>query len=69
MKIGNRKILKKPADHELPHMAMFLGIVPVPFDLLAAMIALIVMLVNVDIDEGDDDEGRDDDSGEEAVSL
>ena len=40
-----------------------------PFDLLAAMIALIVMLVNVDIDEGDDDEGRDDDSGEEAVSL
>lgn len=69
MKIGNRKILKKPADRELPHMAMFWGIVPVPFDLLAAMIALIVMLVNVDIDEGDDDEGRDDDSGEEAVSM
>ena len=40
-----------------------------PFDLLAAMIALIVMLVNVDIDGGDDDEGRDDDSGEEAVSM
>ena len=69
MKIGNREILKKPADRELPHIAMFLGIVPVPFDLLAAMIALIVMLVNVDIDEGDDDEGRDDDSGEEAVSM